>query len=158
VPLLPLRDQFEVKNRLLLDGVRQLTAEELAIWSHGRDFLVGRVLAREAAATPAAGSTRRRHPRTHVRVAAHLAGHGGGFTDDLGFGGLGLRTHRVSPLRRGDEASVKLKWAERSIFLQGQVAWTEGTRLGLSITRIHPQDEQLLQALVCERLGDVWEG
>ncbi len=152
------REQFEVKNRLLVEGVRQLTAEELALWSRGRDLLVARAMARAAAEATAEGSMRRRHPRTRARMAAHLAGHGAAFTDDLGFGGLALRTHRLSALRRGDEAYVKLKWAQRSIFLQGHVAWTDGARLGLSITRIHPADEQVLQALVCERLAEGWEG
>lgn len=153
----PAREDFEKHNRLLLEGARPLTGAELALWSRGRDFLVRQALAREAAQAPGAGSMRRRLPRIRARVSAHIAGHGIGYTDDVGFGGLGLRTHRAAPLRRGDEASVKLKWAERSIFLQGQVAWTDGTRIGLSITRIHPEDEKLLQALVCERLVEGWE-
>ncbi len=153
----PARADFEKQNRLLLEGARALTPDELAIWCHGRDFLVRRAMAREVVETPGAGSIRRRHPRIRARVSAHIAGHGIGYTDDVGFGGLGVRTHRAAPLRRGDEASVKLKWAERSIFLQALVAWTDGTRIGLSITRIHPEDEQLLQALVCERLAERWE-
>ncbi|BDG10716.1 PilZ domain-containing protein [Anaeromyxobacter paludicola] len=149
-----LREEFESHNRLLVGGERPLTPEELAVWSRGRDLLVQRALARQQ---PVEGSRRRRHPRARARLSAHLAGCGSAFTDDVGFGGLSLRTTRRAALRRGDDAYVKLKWAQRSIFLEGQVAWIDGARIGLAITRIHPEDEHALQAVVCAGLSSAWE-
>ncbi|BDG09774.1 PilZ domain-containing protein [Anaeromyxobacter paludicola] len=146
------RRSFEEKNRLVLDGLRPLDAADLRVWEQGRDWLAARALADET------GAVKRRHPRARVTVQAHLAGYGGAFTDDLGFGGVALRTHRKPPLKRGDEAFVRLKLSGRSVYVSGEVSWTDATRLGISIRGIHPGDERLLQALVCEKLLHRWEG
>jgi len=147
------RRAFEEKNRLVIDGLRGLTPEDLDVWQQGRDWLAARALGAE---TGVAGVPRRRHPRARMTVQAHLAGHGGAFTDDLGFGGVSLRTHRQQPLKRGDEASVRLSLSRGSIYLSGRVTWTDTSRLGIVIHGIHPSDERVLQAVVCEKLLHQW--
>ncbi|HZZ84316.1 MAG TPA: PilZ domain-containing protein [Anaeromyxobacteraceae bacterium] len=145
------RRAFEEKNRLVIDGLRGLTPEDLEVWQQGRDWLASRALDVKD------GAARRRHPRARVAVQAHLAGYGGAFTDDLGFGGVALRTHRKPPLKRGDQAYVRLRLSRHSIYLSGRVSWSDSARLGIVIDGIHPGDERLLQAVVCEKLLHRWD-
>ena len=145
------RRAFEEKNRLVIDGLRGLTPEDLDVWETGRDWLARQALDGEQ------GTARRRHPRARLAVQAYLAGHGGAFTDDIGFGGLALRTHRKPPLQRGDEAYVRLRLSRHSVYLSGRVSWADASRLGIVIDGIHPGDARLLQAMVCEKLLHRWD-
>jgi len=137
------RREFEERTRRLIAGDATLTDGEVAGWELGRDWLAWRLTEREV------GTARRRSPRLKLSLSGHIAGTGGAFTDDLGFFGLSLRPLRPPRLGEGDEASVRLTLAGRSIYLLGKVVWLGRDRLGLALSSAHPSDERALQAAVC---------
>jgi hypothetical protein len=137
------RREFEVRTRRLIAGDATLTDGEVAGWELGRDWLAWRLTAGEV------GAARRRSPRLKLSLSGHIAGTGGAFTDDLGFFGLSLRPLRPPRLGEGDEASVRLTLAGRSIYLLGKVVWLGRDRLGVALGLAHPSDERALQAAVC---------
>jgi hypothetical protein len=141
---LPLsRPAFEERTRRLIAGDPTLTEAEVAGWELGRDWLAWRLTEGEV------GAARRRSPRLKLSLSGHIAGTGGAFTDDLGFFGLSLRPLRPPRLSEGDEASVRLTLAGRSIYLLGKVVWLGRDRLGVALGAAHPSDERALQAAVC---------
>lgn len=144
------RPEFEERNRRLIQGDRTLSDPELAQWTLGRDWLAWYLAEKDA------GPARRRWPRLRMALSGHIAGVGGAITDDLGFFGMGLRPLRPAQLARGEEASVRLVLAGRSIYVLGKVVWLEGDRLGLALGAAHPSDERALQAAVCNGLLDRW--
>ena len=144
------RQEFEACNRRLIAGERNLTEAEISGWEQGRDWIAWRLGADEVA--PA----RRRSPRLRLALSGHIAGVGGAFTDDLGFHGLGLRAIKPPRLERGEEASVRLTLAGRSIYILGKVVWLALDRVGLALGAVHPDDERALQATVCNGFLDRW--
>lgn len=142
------RREFEVRTRRLIAGDATLTDGEVAGWELGRDWLAWRLTAGEV------GAARRRSPRLKLSLSGHIAGTGGAFTDDLGFFGLSLRPLRPPRLGEGDEASVRLTLAGRSIYLLGRVVWLGRERLGVALDLAHPSDERALQAAVCSGFLD----
>ncbi len=144
------RREFEEKNRRMIVGARDLPDADLFAWQRGRDWLAERV-----AGDP--GSLgRRRSPRLRLTLPVHIAGVGGGTTDDLGFYGLALRPRDGPALRPGDDASVRVVLLGRSIYAIARVAWMDSERVGLVLSAIHPGDARALQAAVCDGLLDLW--
>ena len=137
------RRAFEERTRRLMAGDTTLAESELAGWELGRDWLAWRLTQGEV------GGARRRSPRLKLSLSGHIAGTGGAFTEDLGFHGLSLRPLRPPRLGEGDEASVRLTLAGRSIYLLGKVVWLGQGRLGVALGSAHPRDERALQAAVC---------
>jgi hypothetical protein len=73
---------------------------------------------------------------------------------------LGLRAVaalRPPRLDEGDEASVRLTLAGRSIYLLGKVVWLDRHRIGVALGSAHPRDERALQATVCSGFLDRFE-
>ena len=137
------RRTFEDRTRRLIAGDTTMPDSELAGWELGRDWLAWRLTQGEV------GAARRRSPRLKMALSGHIAGTGGAFTEDLGFHGLSLRPLRPPRLGAGDEASVRLTLAGRSIYLLGKVVWLGQGRLGVALGSAHPSDERALQAAVC---------
>ncbi len=139
---------FEERTRRLIAGDPTITDGEVAGWDLARDWLAWRLTEGEV------GTARRRSPRLRVALAGHIAGSGGATTDDLGFFGLSLRPLRPPHLGEGDEASVRLTLAGRSIYLLGKVVWLGRDRIGVALGSAHPRDERALQAAVCNGFLD----
>lgn len=142
------RRDFADRTRRILAGDHTLSPAEVAGWELGRDWLAWRLTEGEV------GSARRRSPRLKLALAGHIAGTGGAVTDDLGFFGLSLKPLKPPRLGEGDEASVRLTLAGRSIYLLGKVVWLRLDRLGLALGAAHPSDERALQAAVCNGFID----
>ena len=137
------RRDFEEHTRRLIAGDTTLAESEVASWELGRDWLAWRLTQGET------GSARRRSPRLKLSLSGHIAGTGGAFTEDLGFHGLSLRPLRPPRLGEGDEASVRITLAGRSLYLLGKVVWLGQGRIGVALGSAHPRDERALQAVVC---------
>jgi hypothetical protein len=146
------RSEFEEKNRRLLMGDGFLPEVDISAWQRGRDWLAQRATESEKAAP------RRRSPRLQISLTAHIAGVGRAVTDDVGFWGMRLLADKMPRLVQGDEASVRLNLAGRSIYVLGRVVWVDRGRVGLSLDAAHPADERALQAAVCNGLLDRWDG
>jgi hypothetical protein len=145
------RSEFEEKNRRLLMGHGFLPEIDVFAWERGRDWLAHRT------AEHRPGMEKRRSPRLRLSLTAHIAGVGRAVTDDIGFGGMRLQLDKQAPLTEGSEASVRLDLAGRSIYVLGQVVWTDDSRVGMALRAAHPADERALQAAVCSGLLDRWD-
>jgi len=145
------RRAFEERTRRLIAGDATLTESEVAGWDLARDWLAWRLTEGEV------GAARRRSPRLKLSLSGHIAGTGGAFTEDLGFFGLSLKPLRPPRLGEGDEASVRLTLAGRSIYLLGKVVWLDRHRIGVALGSAHPRDERALQATVCSGFLDRFE-
>lgn len=137
------RRAFEERTRRLMAGDTTLAESDVAGWELGRDWLAWRLTQGEV------GGARRRSPRLKLSLSSHIAGTGGAFTEDVGFHGLSLRPLRPPRLGEGDEASVRITLAGRSLYLLGKVVWLGEGRLGVALGSAHPRDERALQAAVC---------
>lgn len=137
------RRAFEERTRRLIAGDATLDEGEVAGWERGRDWLAWRLTQGEV------GAARRRSPRLKLALSGHIAGTGGAFTEDLAFHGLSLRPLRPPRLAEGDEASVRITLAGRSLYLLGKVVWLGQGLLGVALGSAHPRDERALQAAVC---------
>lgn len=136
---------FEERNRAVLEDPSRLRQPDLLLWKEERDALARRAMERQ-------GSTRRRSPRAEAVFPGFLAGHGGVFTVDLGFGGVSLRVSGSHRPRLAEEASVRLRVGRHSLYLFGRVAWASDDRVGIRVEQVHPTDEQILHAAVCREL------
>jgi hypothetical protein len=144
------RSQFEETNRQLLIGEGGLCEADLSAWQRGRDWL-----AREVGET-SEGPVRRRSPRLHLAFSAHLGGVGPAVTDDIGFGGMRLVSDNLPRLRTGDDVTVRVNLAGRSIYVLDRVVWTDRDRVGMALLAAPPADERALQAAVCAGLLHCW--
>ncbi|HEU4382313.1 MAG TPA: PilZ domain-containing protein [Anaeromyxobacteraceae bacterium] len=142
------RRDFEARTRRIIAGDAALAESELHGWELGRDWLAWRLTQGEV------GAARRRSPRLRLSLPGHIAGTGGAFTEDLGFHGLSLRPLRPVRLGEGDEASVRISLAGRSLYLLGKVVWLSEGRVGVALGSAHPSDERALQAAVCSGFLD----
>ena len=142
------RRDFEERTRRIIAGDATLAESELAGWELGRDWLAWRLTQGEV------GAARRRSPRLKLSLSGHIAGTGGALTEDLGFHGLSLRPLRPPRIAEGDEASVRITLAGRSIYLLGKVVWLAEGRVGVALGSAHPSDERALQAAVCSGFLD----
>ena len=145
------RVEFEEKNRRLLMGHGMLPEVDIFAWERGRDWLAQQSIERKP------GLEKRRSPRLRLALTAHIAGVGRAVTDDIGFGGMRLQLDKQVPLMRGTEASVRVDLAGRSIYILGQVVWTDKSRVGMALRAAHPADERALQAAVCNGFLDRWD-
>lgn len=144
------RQNFEDTSHRILSEEASVSPSELSVWMRGRDWLAKRLIGDD----PRPG--RRRYPRAKVSIPAHIAGIGNAVTEDISFRGMALRAAKLPKIRSGEEQSIRLSILGRSIYAIGTVVWFDASRLGLSISAIHPSDELALQAAVCAQHLDRW--
>ncbi len=146
------KKEFEDQSRRLLSQDADISSDDLAKWVLGRDWLAKRIIRDDQ------NPSRRRYPRAKLALPAHIAGIGNALTEDIGFRGMALWARRLPRLRTGEEQSVRVSILGRSIYATATVVWADAaaSRLGLSITAIHPSDELALQAAVCVQHIDRW--